>query len=405
MQTNLKYCNSIAPSEFVIISDSKRETYYLMSLNDLYNSCNNPEVLIDGDNLIYGKMTDGELSVMDKGGGFTKINRIIKRYNQEGLLKIISLEDGDDIMLNKNHSLLLNGYNSDGSDSKDVKISAMAAVNNDQYNERVGDKFFQNCTNFKVEDLISELNVVKTGDFILHKGEFNHSLSSFPNNISMGYDFGYLIGAFIAFGEFSYNSSVVEEHYLTISATDKNLISRLQSTLYSKYAILSMFDYDYSIMSYKWVYKLKIESPILYDILYHYFKINDMQECRAIPYNIFKFNEKFFSGILNGIIDFGGVYLDNELNKVAIITKSRYLVSSLAVVLNSLHYSYIVGYNELTDESSIVINIKPLLMDKVPGWVPILDISDAGDSWTDFSYGYDIETESETFLCNNILVK
>ena len=411
----------------------------LISFKDLYAEIIDSEKLFNKKDNVFAKYP-GNLYVLDKNG-WVKVSRLIrKKKNRE--MRFIKSEQGRSVIVTDNHPFIIqkNGKQEEV-DAKDVK-------NNDDliFSAHIP-KLLKNETLFfkkyiyLAEELLSKrhneffLEGFAWQDFVNNWGgslrakgtlSVSNGANSLDNYFELTEDVGYLVGIFIAEGNY-------HSWKLQITNSDEEIIKKIQRIG----ASIGVRSYVSEKESSKAV---TFNCSTLKMIFEKVFQIKDLSKNKNLPPDILTYDVNFIKGIIAGIIDGdGSVRLhkskhDDSLAQVLIRVSSRTLLEQLSILLQ---FFGIIARDRISSEDIGKVNIfkgKAIVQN-----YPIYGISFSkkegvdlpsfkykkavatSKHWMAEEYGwnkvlnnkftaiadeeiFDITTSSGTFLCNGLLV-
>ena len=391
----------------------------LLSMEQLYDLCEEPETLVDESKIVYIKYPLN-MFIFDKNG-LTQIQRLIKKKKHRDLVRV-KTSFGEDLIVTDNHPMIVN-------DNIDDTVDAINVLGNLQYRSHSCSEFDgQNIIDVKsfCDDIIRE----DWGDFFTVQLEKNYKTYGSPKSIELNESVGYFVGFFIGDGNYNYCGGNITD-YVNITQKDKNTLTKLGSIA------SEMFKAEVKIIEKKDksnCYCLRVYSPVLVRLLLNVFKIGHMAQNKTLPINVYEYTESFAKGLVEGLIDSDGTITSN--NSFQIRVASRTLILQLSDILRTLGYGVSntlqdakFGCNEMIEQKYQIFGVTFSERDTTPS----LDISYKAqysklhakglkyksDEWVKVTnveimenekfleaneYIYDITTASHTFICNNILV-
>ena len=396
---------------------------YLVSLEQLYDICEEQEVLVDEDKVVYIKYPE-DMTISDRDG-YTKVERLVRKKRHRNLVRV-KTSFGEDLIVTDNHPLIVN-------DNIDDTVDAIDASGLQQYR----------CSKNNDFDGITEIKVKDIDDSIISE-EYDSCYVVQANDLCKRYvtqktipldeEFGYLIGFIIGDGNYNFINNKITDH-ISITQKDKDVLRKLGDIAYRKVGALPYItNKDYLNNCYNSCYVLKLQSPVLISLLYNVFRIGHMAQNKCLPINIYHYNKEFAIGVIEGLIDSDGTITSNK--SIQIRVASRTLILQISDVLRSLKFGVsnttqdtrfgcndeitqkyqIFGVSFSEKEETPELNLsfkaqKSRIHDKYikyvsDSWVNITNI-DAVDNEKFLEaneFIYDVTTKSHSFICNNLWV-
>lgn len=405
-----------AKESVVVIYKGKK---LLLSLDQLYEKCDEFEQLLDEDKEVYAKYPE-DLYVIDREGE-TKITRLVKKKRHRDLVRV-KTAFGEDIVVTDNHPMII-------SDNKDNTIDAIDSINQQQF--RLNNKVsFDGQTSIDMATL-SPFSSDIYEDFYISQESRNSTIFAYKRYVELNEEFGYFVGFFIGDGNFNYNKDENKNHpYICITQKNVETLKTLAAIIYKYTGCTPIIEYKNDKTN---CWYLKVKSADLVFLLNSVFGIEHFAQNKCLPLNIFDYNEDFAKGIIEGIIDSDGTVENNRA--VSIRLSSRTCITQLAILLKYFGLtpgistqSSKFGCNELVHANYTIWGIRFSITDKTSKFnysykCKHLDIVTKGlkysDGWSNITnvdlvekssfldqneYIYDITTESNTFMCNNLWV-
>lgn len=315
--------------------------HLLLSFEMLWGVVDEESVLVNEIDQVYQKKPSN-LFVKDKGDVYTKVNYITKKRRHRDLVEV-STAYGNNIIVTDNHPMITH-Y-----DDLENTIQAKDSLGRLQY--------------------IDNPKVKLNNNYIIN---FN------DREIKANHQLGFIVGWFIGNGEYDGDK-------LIFRSQERGIISSIDGYFEAIFGDINKeINNDAIIINDEYIAKLFKE----------YFKINN-----TVPYNVLEFNEEFLSSILTGITYSCAKEINNDYNILHL--KSRICILQLIKLF------------ELQDEHVTIFDSNTIRVERLPmykvaeGYYKIIEVSnmDYHSPILDANeYIYDITTESNTFICNDILV-
>ena len=417
-ESSLKPYTYGASEGIVVYKNGKK---ILTTFENLYNSYTEiEEFLLDEENNVYVKYPK-DLYIEDKNEKVI-IKRIIRKDRHRDLV-LVKTKNGESLIVTDNHPLI--------TDISDINNTTEAINSFGKYQFKKDTEFVDK--NFTI-DVEKEFNLENYGSYCISNVNDGKKVEGIKPIIELNDKLGYAIGFFIAEGSYS-------ENFIDITQNDKNVLKKVASYIYETTGISGKIYQDtcpsHNERNIK--HKLQYNSIFMRDLLINYFGILPHASRKNLPTNIYETNTNFINGLISGIIDGDGSIgihnkdKGNHTGNISIRLASRSLISQLSILLRSFGFGISVSYQEqnelafgsfssnypifgvgfgLTGSldfnlSFKVNNNRDIITKKTRYKKEISEISEVkiikNKSYLD-NYIYDITTESETFLCNNLIV-
>lgn len=387
----------------------------LLPLDLLYDIVDEPEFLVDEENIVYQKYP-WHMYIKDIDNKYTRVTVLTKKKRHRDLIRV-KTAFGEDLVVTDNHPMItdINNIN--------TTIEAKDSLGSSQY--RVGTQL-----KFKGKDTIDFTKFLPS--WINYTENFiKYQQSVLKRVINVDRKLGYIVGFFV--GDGGYNNT---NKCLDFSQKDKQVLDTINNYVYEVFGIAGTVQKESGHNTDKHV--LTVRNQYVFDLFRNYFKIQDKAQNKTLPYNILEFNEEFAKGCLEGLIDSDGTIkiedcsINIRLASRACILQCTYLfrhfgysvgngIQSLPFSNNSsYHTNYTIwGINatKREDSQSLEMSFKvhenlrdsknKSLKYKTSGYCTItkLTLIEKESSFYDLNeFIYDITTETHTFCSNNILV-
>lgn len=408
-QHSSTYPYTYGPDESVTVY--LKNTPILTSFQDLYDLIEEDEVLLDEEKGVWGKFPKN--LEIDDINGRTKITRLIKKIRHRDLVRVKTLV-GEDLIVTDNHPLIIG-------ESVDDTIDA---------NSSLGQKQFSFSLSIKAKGN-KEVDITEFIDNVQDMGSFSvsrigsNNLEYLNGKFDLNAKLGYVVGFYIAEGW-------KDKNFAEITQSDYNTLQTIAGYLKETTGIGSYIIKDRcpSHLSRKTKYMLRINSPAFVEFISTFLKIKDYSSRKNLPVNLWETNDEFIGGIVAGIID-GDGSVSADKKTVSIRLASRQIVSQLTTVLRSYNYPVYNSYQYYPETRGIVCSNYPTFgvvidksgdldlslsykMSKVierngnsrykEGWKTISSVQKIESEKYLKTCIYDITTESQEFICNNLRV-
>lgn len=402
-----------------VVNVRKFNTNLLLSLSQLYDFCEEEEVLLDEEKDVWGKYPQG-LYIKDRDNVETKVTRLVRKKRHRNLVRV-KTSFGEDLVVTDNHPLIV-------TDNREATVEAINSLDLQQYRCPTFRSNWGRTMILNMKD-ISRFIKEDFGDFYTSQWDTNCKVVTCKSDLRLDEEFGYLVGYFIGDGNFNYVHDELQP-FITITQKDKEVLRKLASIAYSHMGVSSEFIYKGDKTN---CWQLKIYSPDLIWLLREYFHIGHMAQNKNLPINIYEFTKDFAEGIIAGLIDSDG-NLETAGN-IMIRLSSRTCIQQLTMLLKQLGFgvantmqSTPFSNNNAIQQKYTIWGVKFSRTPKTPelamsfkwkkttlkdkglkysdGWSKITNVQTLeNDSFLlQNDYIYDITTESHSFICNNLWV-
>jgi len=406
----------------------------LLSLEDLYEEIPEPEILLNEKDEAFAKYPK-EFFVLDRNE-WTKVLRMVrKRKDRE--MRFIKSEQGQGVIVTDNHPFIVK-EKPDALEreieAKGVQVKNHLILSCHIPSLLVSEKLFfkkhiylaeellkRNYENFFLEGFYWKDFMENWGGSLRVEGTFStsNSANSLDNKLELTEDLGYLVGFFIAEGNY-------DSWKLNITNSEEEIIEKIQRIC----ARLGIRTY---VREKEGKTKtISINSSTLKIVFEKIFQIKPLSKNKNLPYDILTYNSDFIKGLIAGIID-GDGSISGE-TQIIIRVASRTMLEQIAILLQFLGIVPRTGVSikdigkKRNFRGKEIVQNYPLyrltFSKKENVDFPSLKYQKAKPAkthWRSENYGwnrvlnneattipdkfiYDITTESNTFLCNSILV-
>jgi len=408
----------------------------LMSLKDLYDEIQQIEILLNKKDQVFAKYPQN-LFVLDRNG-WTEVARMVQK-KKERKMRFIKSEQGQSIIVTDNHPFIVKEKKDDAKekeiDARDVleknhltlscHIPSLISEENPfsrKYIYLAEELIKNNYSNFFLEGFEWNDFIKNWGGSLKSLGTLStsNSANSLNNKLELTEDLGYLIGLFIAEGHY-------DSWRLAITNSEKKIIEKIQR-------ICASLGVRSCIHNKKGKTKrISINCSTLKLVFEKVFKIKPSSQNKNLPVDILTYNLDFARGVIAGIIDGDGSVREASA-QILIRVVSRTMLEQLSILLQFFRiiprtgasikdigkikifrgkeiiqnyplYRLSFSKRKHVDFPSIkyqkAIATKKHWRSEEYGWNKVLnnDSTKVADD-----YIYDITTNSNTFLCNSLLV-
>jgi hypothetical protein len=407
----------------------------LLSLENLYEEISEPEILLNEKDEAFAKYPK-DLFVLDRKG-WTKVLRMVRK-KKDREMRFIKSEQGQSVIVTDNHPFIVK-ENSETSEkeieAREVQVKNHLILSCHIPSLLSDEKLFFKKHIYLAEELLKRnyenffLEGFDWKDFIKNWGgslrvegtiSTSNSANSLDNKLELTEDLGYLLGFFIAEGNY-------DSWRLRITTSEKEIIEKIQR-ICTRLGVRSYVKEKEGETK-----DISINSSTLKLVFEKIFQIKPLSKNKNLPFDILTYNLDFIRGLIAGIID-GDGSLSTEKTQIIIRVTSRTMLEQLAILLQFF------GIVPRTGASTKDIGKKNLLRGKeIIQNYPLYRLTfskkenvdfpsfkyrkakPAKKHWRSEDYGwnrvlnneittipdkfiYDITTESNTFLCNSLLV-
>lgn len=396
------------------------ESIKLISFEDLYDLCDEDEILVDEEKGVWCKYpANGSIQVMDKHG-YTNVSRLVKKKRHRDLVRV-KTAFGEDLIVTDNHPLIV------GDDIENT-VEAVNSKGFEQYRVEL-DINFGGKTHEKFNEL-SPWNVQQYKSFYVSQFAPKCAYSSVKNEVVMDREMGYLIGFFIGDGCYTKNENGLS-NTISICQKDRKPLEELADIVYTHLGIGGTIHYVGDVSK---CWNLRIASADFVHFLSVVCGIKHYAQYKTLPVNIYDYTEEFALGVIDGLIDSDGTVSKDGV--CCIRLSSRTAIMQLTMLAHNLGFSggntiqntpfgnntlyktnyTIFGYNwkifekDKTRLKSFkvqrVINTPKTGSNYAYEWATITNVSNIenGSFLQDNEYIYDITTDSHSFVCNGLWV-
>jgi ribonucleoside-triphosphate reductase (formate) len=414
----------------------------LISLKNLYEEIQQPEAILNKKDRVFAKYPRN-LSILDRSG-WVRVSRMVRK-KKEREMRFIKSEQGRSVIVTDNHPFIVK-EKEDGKE-KEIQASDVREKNHSTLSCCIPsliskENLFSRKYLYLAEELVEKnqreffLEGFEWKDFIKNWGgtlsapgtlSTSNSANSLDNKLELTEDLGYLVGFFIAEGNY-------ESWRLKITNGEKEIIEKIQR-ICAKLGVRSYVRGKNGKTK-----TISINCSTLKLVFEKIFQIKDLSRNKNLPCDILTYNLDFIKGVIAGIIDGDGSVRTQKskhydsLSQVLIRVSSRTLLEQLSILLQ---FFGIVARDRISSEDIDKINI--FKGRKIVQNYPIYGISFSKKQGVDFpsfkyqkaiatskywraeEYGwnkvlnnkfttvadeeiFDITTSSGTFLCNGLLV-
>lgn len=410
-ESSLKPYTYGASEAIVVYKNNKKILTTFENIYSLYS--NLKEEILDEKNGVWAKYPND--LYIDSYNGKTKITRLVKKERHRDLLRV-KTKYGEDIIVTDNHPMIIG-------DNVNNTVEAKDSLNKKQYKSKI--EFNSDIKEFDTKVLFEDNCFTDYGSFYMSNINDNKKVEGIRKTIKLSDKLGYVVGFFIAEGCYEVNGVIVVQN-------DETILKKIASYLYEETGIISKIYKDvcpsHSDRNTKYI--LRISSGIFKNLLTNYFQIKSYAENKSLPINIFETNKDFVNGVVSGIIDGDGSIGSSA---ISIRVASRSLITQLSIILKSFNVGFSNSYQEQKNQfmgsfssnypifgvlfsltgdldfnlSEKVTNFKEKLTNStryIKDKTIIKSIKIIKNNAFLDNFIYDITTENNEFICNNIRV-
>lgn len=345
---------------------------------------------------------------IDDINGRTKITRLIKKKRHRDMVRV-KTKYWEDLIVTDNHPLIIN--------KEDINdnVDAINWLWHNQYKKDISSDWDKNKF-LPLEDWYENY-----WSYLIYKTDKWTKIEWVLPKVELDWQFWYAVWFFIA--EWSYLPNGI-----TMCQNDEWTLKRIASYIYnSTWVVGKIYKEEVEWINIK--YKLDYNSRFLKDLFIDYFWIKSLAQNKNLPSNIYNLNDDFVNWLISWLIDWDWSVGRN----ISIRLASRSLISQLSILLRSYWFGISNTYQEQPEQAfwSFSSNYPIFWISFWLTWKLDLWYSDKvwnfwGNVTTNTRYKeweseiisvtkivnkayldnyiYDITTESNHFLCNNIQV-
>ena len=327
----------------------------LISLKDLYEEVKQSEFLLNEKDRAFAKYPE-DLFVLDKKG-WTQVSRMVRK-KKEREMRFIKSEQGRSVIVTDNHPFIIK------TDNKELEIEAKEVKEKQDLIFSAylpillsSENLFSKKYIYLAEELLNKghrtffLEGFEWQDFIDNWGgslRTEGTLSaanwanSLDNKLELSEDLGYLVGIFIAEGNYS-------GWRVAISLTEKEIINRVKR-ICAKLGVRSYLKKNGKDIS--------INCSTLKLVFEKIFQLKQGSKNKSLPPDILTYNLDFIRGVIAGIIDGDGTRGSKDINgkysQLLIRVSSRTMLEQIAILLQ---FFGIIGRDRVSTEDKGKKNI------------------------------------------------
>lgn len=391
--------------ESVVVYD-KYGAPILTSLQSLYDRCEEQEVMVDAENMVFQKRPSN-LYIADIGGR-TKVTVLTKKKRHRDLV-MVKTKYGENVIVTDNHPMIINDNDNDTVEAKDV---------------------LGHCQYRIPKELIMDSTRAHTGSLSIPKGERyryyvvhksgNYSHVSFPS-FNMDENLGYFLGFFIAEGWYRTDARNGSTVMMIKVKGDKDLHACADALYLSTGIAATISGYE-DERGFK---TLTVSHPDFVQFCRETLDLGTSAPEKKLPRTIFEYGDDFKIGLICGLVDGDGTW---HGGRFLVRLSSRTCISQLATVLHYLGVPVSMSYQDTSEkEGALIQSCYPLFSVEFPatemfarsrkynaneqqkfskyqpfGWVEVTNVIPITNKYylRDSNFIYDITTESHTFNMN-----
>lgn len=408
----------------------------LISLKALYDEIQQIEVLLNRKDQAFAKYPQN-LFILDRNG-WVRVTRMVRK-KKEREMRFIKSEQGQSIIVTDNHPFIVKEKKDD---AKEKEINARDVLKKNHLTLSCHipsliseENLFSRKYIYLAEELIKKnhreffLEGFEWNDFIKNWGgslkalgtlSTSNSANSLNNKLELTEDLGYLVGFFIAEGNY-------DSWRLAITTSEKKIIEKIQRICASLGIRSYVHDKEGKTK------RISINCSTLKLIFEKVFKIKSLSQNKNLPLDILTYNLDFARGVIAGIID-GDGSIGTTRTQIVIRVASRTMLEQLSILLQFFGVIPRTGVNTKDIGKKNIFKGKEIIQNyplyrlsfskRKDANFPSIKYQRAIESkkhWRSEEYGwnkilnseptriadnyiYDVTTSSNTFLCNSLLV-
>lgn len=399
---------------------------HVISFKELYNLVDEPIELLHAEDQAYAKYTD-DLTIWDKDK-WTKVIRVIQKPRKTDFV-FIKGSNGVSQIVTTNHPVI----------TTEGEIDADKVTLNNHIVTSLPPVTFGNITHINI---IYELHKkdIKEKDALLFNGEhitnedncfdgqvsMFHSQACLPNLLALDEKLGWLYGMILAEGGISQTG-------LNITQNDGDILNQVKKVLIDKMIPFSIHRKEGKCN------RIEIRSKILMLVFKEVFGYTNGARNKKLPSDFLKYNKDFLKGIVGGLIDGDGTLMLKTNRRCILRIVSRELLNQVSFIVQlmgynvrdgrpvspgnnkgcafkSNHHVYQIAFTPYSD-GELFSSVK--IANNVENYTTRKEGEKYCNARYSFGYGekkvinadilhindefvYDISTETQTFMCNNI---
>ena len=396
-----------AAQESVVVYQNDKP--FLLSLEDLYDFCEEPEVMVDEERMVFQKYPK-DLWIADRNGK-TKINALTKKKRHRDLV-LVKTQYGENVIVTDNHPMIVSDDINDTVEAKDSLGRKQYRV---EQNRIVGDVSTTERVSVSSGERYRHYAVCRNG---------NYAHVSAPN-YKMDANLGYFLGFFIAKGWYRKDSRNGIPAMMIDVKGDQELHRCADALFLSTGIAATVQKYEDG----RGQRTMTVTHPDFVRFCMETLKLGQRAPEKKLPRTVFQYGDDFKRGLICGIVDGDGIWHDGHF---LIRLASRSCVSQIATLLRSLGVSPSMSYRDASEkEDAMIQSCYPMFSVEFPasdlfimsrkyredekqkfskfqhgGWVDITNVIPITNKYylRDNDYIYDITTESHTFVMNGLYV-
>ena len=382
---------------------------YVMSLEQLYDACDVPEVLVDAENEVYQKYPQN-IKIVDRDG-LTNIEALTKKKRHRDLV-IVKTKYGENVIVTDNHPMIISDEVTETIDAKDCLGKSQYRI---PYNQVAPVNAHQ----------ISSIDVGTGKKYhhyeLLQCGtQTYHSLHEYHIDENLGF----FIGFFIAEGW--YKETKQGGYHMMIKAKGETDLQRCADALYLSTGITAHIGEYTDSRGFK---TLTVTHPDFVRYCKEVLDLGMTAHEKRLPRSILQYSESFINGLVSGLVDGDGTY---HSGRFLIRLASRTCISQLATVLHAIGVPVSMSYYDSSNrEGAMIQSCYPMFSVEFPaydrfcmsrkyredeqqkfskyeesGFIEVNDVIPVENEYflKDNDFIYDITTQSHTFVMNCLWV-
>ncbi len=406
----------------------------LISLGDLYEAAKEPVVCLNKKDEAFAKYPKN-IFVLDRNG-WVRVSRLVKK-KKEREMRFIKSEQGQSVIVTDNHPFIIKikeGREKE-IEAKDVREKSHLVLSCHIPPLLSKENLFSKKSLYLAEELVKDgyrkffLEGFELDDFIKNWGgslkvqgtlSTSNNANGLSNKMELTEDLGYLVGFFIAEGNY-------DSQRLVITTSEREIIKKIQRIC----ASLGIRCYVHQKEGK--TKRLSLNNSTLKLIFERIFRIKPLSQNKNLPPEILTYNFDFARGLIGGIID-GDGSIGTSKSQIVIRVASRTMLGQMALLLQFFGIIPRTGANIKDIGKRNIFKGKEIIQNYPLYWLSFSKrkgvhfpswkyrkAAVAHKHWRSEKYGwnkvlnnqvttvadsdiYDITTTSHTFLCNSLLV-
>lgn len=392
----------------------------LVSFEDLYDFCEEDEILLDEEMEVWCKYPDkGSIQVLDRDG-FTEVSRLIRKKRHRDLVRV-KTAFGEDIVVTDNHPMIVEN-------DFEKTVPAIDANGLQQYRPPLKVPF-----GGKEEEEIASNSpycMQKYATFFMSQTSPQAIYRPVKNKWKMDKEFGYVVGFFVGDGNYVANADGVL-NTICFTQKDRGVLEKIADIIYRHTGIGSVVIYKEDKQN---CWALNVMGIDLVHFFSNTLGIKHYAQYKNLPTNIYDYTEEFALGVLSGLIDSDGTVTPDGQCQIRLASRTAIMQTTMLAHSLGMSGGNTIQHMPFSNNTKYKTNysifgwqlklkeddVARLNCDKVKkitkyssvapkyssGWATITNVEMVEQSsfLDDNEYIYDITTDSHTFICNGLWV-